>query len=103
MTDEELNKLADALAKRMEPLVKEELERMFTNYMSTRTLLEPELVKKLFDAMGKDLNRFIDETLQRHGVPGMLAQLKKYYEDALQRRTKEGPWVKSAWKGPYEL
>ena len=96
MTDEELNKLADELVKRLEPLVEKELERMFTNYMSTRTLLEPELVRKLFEAMGRDMNRFVDQVLQRHGVPGMLAQMKKHYEDALQRRTQESPW-----KGPY--
>jgi hypothetical protein len=93
LTDEELDKLADALWKRMEPLARQELERLFTNYMSTRTLLEPELVKKLFDAMGKDINRFIDLNLKRHGVPGMLKQLKQYAEEARRREHRR--------KGPY--
>jgi hypothetical protein len=99
MTDEELNKLADALWVRMEPLARAELERLFTNYMSTRTLLEPELVKKLFDAMGKDLNRFIDQSLKRHGVPGFIQQLKHYAEDAVRREMARKEIIK---KGPYE-
>ena len=61
LTDKELDRLAARLWKRMEPLARAELERLFTNYMSTRTLLEPELVKKLFEAMEKDLHKFLQE------------------------------------------
>ena len=59
MTEDETNQLAEQLWKRMEPFAKVELERLFTNYMATRTLLEPELVKKLFDAMEGDLNKYV--------------------------------------------
>lgn len=65
MTDDELDKLAEQLWKRMEPFARAELERLFTNYMATRTLLEPDLVKKLFEAMEKDLNKFIVQKLQQ--------------------------------------
>lgn len=68
MKEKELQQLVDELWKRMEPLARAELERLFTNYMSTRTLLEPELVKKLFDAMQKDLQRFMQEHLREVGT-----------------------------------
>ncbi len=59
MNEKELQRLADELWRRMEPLARAELERLFTNYMSTRTLLEPELVQKLFDAMRGNLHKFL--------------------------------------------
>lgn len=81
MTDDELNKLAAEMWKRMEPFAQAELERLFTNYMSTRTLLEPELVKKLFDAMQKDLQRFVQEEFQRIRIEEMKRQ-----HEAMQKR-----------------
>lgn len=68
MTNKELNRLAGELWKRMEPFAQKELERLFTNYISTRTLLEPELVKKLFDAMEKDLHKFVISTVQGDNI-----------------------------------
>ena len=65
MTDEELDRLAERLWKRLRPLAKAELERMFTNYMATRTLLEPELIAQLFKAMEKDLNKFLMEHYEK--------------------------------------
>lgn len=77
MTDEELNQLAEQLWKRMEPFARVELERLFTNYMSTRTLLEPELVKHLFDAMGKDLSKFVHSAISTYRNNEQFEQLKR--------------------------
>lgn len=66
MTDDDLNKLAENLWKRMEPFAKVELERLFTNYMSTRLLLDPDLVKKLFNAMDKDMHKFVNHAIQTY-------------------------------------
>lgn len=93
MTDEELNQLATELWKRMEPFAKVELERLFTNYMSTRTLLEPELVKHLFDAMKGDLQKFVQgqfNTLQ-------ITELKRRAEIEQQMRR----WQEAMKRGPY--
>lgn len=83
MTEDEINRLATELWKRMEPFAQAELERLFTNYMSTRTLLEPELVKKLFDAMQKDLQRFV----QAQFAELRIKRLKQ--EEAMQKHLAE--------------
>lgn len=75
MTDEELDRLAERLWKRLEPIAMAEIERMFTNYMATRTLLEPELVKKLFEAMEQHLHKF----LQEHHEKISRSMLGSYY------------------------
>lgn len=83
MTEDEINRLATELWKRMEPFAQAELERLFTNYMSTRTLLEPELVKKLFDAMQKDLQKFVQAQFDELRIK----RLKQ--EEAMQKHLAE--------------
>ena len=85
MTDEELDQVAAELWKRMEPFAKAELERLFTNYMSTRTLLEPELVKKLFEQMQKDIAKFVMDEMHRIRTE----ELKRQREAMRQREVYE--------------
>lgn len=94
MTDEELNRLAEALWQRMEPLAKQELERLFTNYMATRTLLEPELVQKLFEAMKDNLSKFVQKRTADLHVEELRAEIER-----LRRAIR--PPAKSDWRGPY--
>ena len=94
MTDEELNRLAEILWQRMEPLAKQELERLFTNYMATRTLLEPELVQKLFEAMKDNLAKFVQKRTADLHVEELRAEIER-----LRRATR--PPAKPDWRGPY--
>lgn len=92
MTDEELNQLAEALWKRMEPFAKLELERLFTNYITTRTLLEPELVKKLFEAMKDDIAKFVQEKVAALEVRELKDEI-----DRLRRRVRQGEIIGGGW------
>lgn len=96
MNDEELNQLAEQLWKRMEPFARVELERLFSNYMSTRTLLEPDLVKKLFEAMEKDMTKFVTTQFRqmRESDRSAFQEQKAQFEKWRRRMEDTSGWKK---------